>query len=184
MAEPQELAKLHDIHLPAPISWWPLAPGWYLLLGLALLLLGLVMYLMRRAQRHKRAKLQALQLLRQFEQEYQNEANSQQIAMKVSELLRRVALAYYPRTEVAGLQGDAWLAFLTKTSKGIDFNALDSYLLVLPYQPARSEGSSVLEPSRTQDDGPGAGLLQTADLEPLFLSARQWIKQRGLPCSN
>jgi len=160
-AEQQILAKLHDIHLPAPIGWWPLAPGWYLLLVIVLLLLGLVFYFLRRAQRHKRAKLQALQLLHRYEQEYQTEANSQQSSMKVSELLRRVALAYYPREDVAGLQGDAWLSFLARTSKGIDFKALSAYLLALHYQPAKE-----------------------VDLEPLFLNARRWIKQRGQPCSN
>ena len=31
------LAGLRDIALPAAVSWWPLAPGWWLLLGLVLL---------------------------------------------------------------------------------------------------------------------------------------------------
>lgn len=161
MAESQALAKLHDIHLPEPIGWWPLAPGWYLLLLIALIVLGLVIYLVRRSHKNKRAKRQALELLQRYELEYQKDANSQQSSMRVSELLRRVALAYYPREEVASLQGEAWLAFLTKTSKGIDFNVLSNYLLALPYQPAKE-----------------------VDLGPLFFNARRWIKQRGIPCSN
>ncbi|CDZ76004.1 hypothetical protein BN59_00268 [Legionella massiliensis] len=161
MAETQALAKLHDIHLPELIGWWPLAPGWYLLLLIALLVLGLIIYWVHRSHKHRRAKLQALVLLQGYEQEYQDEANSQQSSMKVSELLRRVALAYYPREEVASLQGEAWLNFLTKTSKGIDFNTLSNYLLALPYQPSKP-----------------------VDLGPLFDNARRWIKQRGVPCSN
>ncbi|KTC88043.1 MULTISPECIES: DUF4381 domain-containing protein [Legionella] len=160
MAESQAiLAKLHDIKLPTPISWWPLAPGWYLLLVLILILIAVLSYLARRAYLNGRPKRQALRLLKTYEQEYQQERNSQVCSMKVSELLRRVALVYFPREEVASLQGEAWLHFLDKTSKKIDFNKLRAHLLETPYQP-------------TSD----------ADLQPLFRCANAWIKQRGAPC--
>lgn len=161
MAEPQVLTKLHDIQLPAPISWWPLAPGWYLLLLLSLFLVVLLIYIARRSYVNGRAKRQALQLLEIYEQEYQRDSNSQLSSMKVSELLRRVALVYFSREQVASLQGEAWLAFLNKTSKGIDFNRLRDELLELPYQPAKD-----------------------VDLQFLFRGAKAWIKQRGTPCSS
>ena len=81
--------------------------------------------------------------------------------MKISELLRRVALVYFPREEVASLKGEAWLTFLSRTSKRIDFNQLRDYLLEFPYQAARE-----------------------IDLQPLFYGAKEWIKQRRVPCSN
>lgn len=161
MADSQVLAKLHDIHLPPSIGWWPLAPGWYLVILSAVLFTFFVTYLARRSYLNGRAKRQALQLLKRYEQEYQTKPNSQISSMNVSELLRRVALVYFPREEVASLQGTAWIAFLTKSSKGIDFNALSDYLLVLPYQPA-----------------------QEISLQPLFSNARLWIRQRGKPCLN
>ncbi|WP_221799556.1 DUF4381 domain-containing protein [Oceanobacter mangrovi] len=36
-ATPQSSLPLADIHLPEPVSFWPLAPGWWLLAGLILL---------------------------------------------------------------------------------------------------------------------------------------------------
>lgn len=161
MPEPQELAKLHDIYLPEPIGWWPLAEGWFLLLLLVLILIGFSSYFAFRFYKNGLAKREALLLLKRYEQDYQSGADSQTISMKISELLRRVALVYFPRKEVAGLKGEAWLDFLTKTSKKIDFRSIREMLLDLPYQPPKNK-----------------------DLKPLFCKARLWIKQRGRPCFN
>lgn len=163
MSDAQVLAKLHDIQLPEPIGWWPLAPGWYGVLFLSLFIIGLLLFCIRRSLVNAKAKRQALQLLANYEQEYQIEQNSQLSAMKVSELLRRVALVYFSREEVASLGGKDWLTFLSNTSKGLDFMALQDYLLVLPYQQESK---------------------QDTNLKPLFQGARAWIKQRGVPCSN
>ncbi|MBA2710697.1 MAG: DUF4381 domain-containing protein [Tatlockia sp.] len=161
MSEPPELAKLHDIHLPEAIGWWPLAEGWYLLFLLVLIIICLASYYANRFHKNGKAKREALRLLKIYEQEYHSGADSQTISMKISELLRRVALVYFPRKEVAGLQGQAWLNFLSQTSKKIDFNSIEEYLLALPYQPSKN-----------------------IDLKPLFCRARGWIKQRGKPCLN
>ena len=161
MSEEQVLAKLRDIHFPAPIHWWPLAPGWYFLMMLILALLGFLLYKSYCSYLNKRAKYQALKLLKSYQQEYESHHNSQLSSMNVSELLRRVALAYFPRDKVAGLQGDAWLEFLNKTSKGLSFTELRDVLLELPYQAEKK-----------------------SDLRPLFHCAKMWIKQRGVTCSS
>ena len=43
---------LRGLHFPEPISWWPLAPGWWLLLAIFLVVLGLLLrsWLRRRAR--------------------------------------------------------------------------------------------------------------------------------------
>ena len=46
-----DLSQLRDIHLPPPVSWWPLAPGWWLLLGTLLLLTAIAFWLWRRRRR-------------------------------------------------------------------------------------------------------------------------------------
>lgn len=162
VAEVKGLEALHDIHLPAPLGWWPLASGWYALaLGVMLLLVVLACIVYRR-HRKGRYKRQALQLLSNYETQYQQGGQSQIAAARVSELARRVALVYYPRVDVAGLQGQAWIAFLKQSSKGLDFDALSEQLLILPYQA-------------------NAGRLE---LTPLFACVRAWIKQRGEPCLN
>lgn len=161
MTDQQPLAQLRDIHLPDPVGWWPLAPGWYGLAILAgLVCLALIGFIYR-YYAHGRAKRQALKLLTAYHKDYLQDGDSQLISAKVSELLRRVALAYFPRGQVASLKGPEWLAFLNSTGKNINFNAVRECLLELPYQPQRD-----------------------VNVKPLLTRARAWIKQRGAPCSN
>lgn len=158
-AEP--LAKLRDIHLPAPISWWPLAPGWYLLALVGLFSVVALILVIRRHYLGKRAKLASLRLLSQYYEEYQRGATSQETSMKISELLRRVAMVYFPREQIASLQGRAWLDFLARNVRGADFYAFYDCLLELPYQPAKEK-----------------------DLQAFFSGAKIWIKERRKPCLN
>ena len=120
---PKELAQLRDIHLPEAIGWWPIAPGWYILAVLLIMMVSALVFFLRRHYLQGRVKRQALREWVMYHQEYQQEQHSQISAAKLSELLKRVALMYFPRNEVASLQGDAWIVFLNQTSKQLDFNA-------------------------------------------------------------
>lgn len=161
MDKANALAQLKDIHLPSPVGWWPLAPGWYVLGFLIFLFTIGVVYFIVKNQRNARPKLQALLLLAKYKQQYENNKNSQVASSQISELLRRVALVYYPREKVASLHGESWLEFLNQTSHDIDFKEVQFMLLELPFRPAES-----------------------VNLEPLFSRVELWIKQRVKPCSN
>jgi len=161
VAKTDPLAQLKDIHLPDPVGWWPLAPGWYLLLFLGLCLTIALFCFINKRRRHALAKNQAIALLNTYEKLYEEEQNTALTSSLISELLRRVALTYYPRTEVASLHGDAWLHFLNQTSKGIEFDSVREALLDAPFKTECHQ-----------------------DLKLLFHKARLWIKQRKVPCSN
>ncbi len=161
MANPDPLAQLKDIHLPAPVSWWPLAPGWYVLIAVLLCSAIIIFYRLYRRHQHAKAKKYALTLLMNYQQHYEQEQNAAWASARISELLRRVALAYYPRTDVASLHGEAWLRFLNETGNNINFNLVRDQLLDAPFQSSHR-----------------------MDLQPLFNTARLWIKQRSVPCLN
>jgi hypothetical protein len=94
------LDKLHDYYQPAPPAWTPQTIGWYVLFGIvALLLLWFAIHTARRwlANRYRREAARELVL-----------ATPDQF----SALLKRTALAAWPREKVASLNGDAWLRFL------------------------------------------------------------------------
>ncbi len=155
------LAQLRDIHLPPPISWWPPAPGWWILAIFLCLLIAFLIYHGYQRYNFARAKKQALKLLRDYQQQYARDHDGAIASASISELLRRVALVYYPRAQVASLHGEAWLSFLNQTSSQLDFNEVKELLLDAPFMPNHQ-----------------------LNLQPLFQIAKHWIKQRGMPCLN
>ncbi len=112
MSSPQ--IPLRDLHLPDPVSWWPPAPGWWLLAGM--LLLGFV-WLIVWFIRHRAftaARRHALKSLEAYSSEFVRHGDAVLLGKQISELVRRTMLAYAPRAEVAGLTGEAWLEWLDR----------------------------------------------------------------------
>lgn len=108
MDEADLLGRLRDIHTGAPPPWPP-APGWWLVLLTVLALAALTVWLLRRRHGLRRA---ALAELRRIERRWHADGDPAALAAGLSLLLRRVALAKAPRADVAGLTGEAWLAWL------------------------------------------------------------------------
>jgi len=151
------LSQLHDIHLPAPVSSWPVAPG-YLALVCVVAAIVFIMLLMRHDQNKSRLKQQALIKLNLIAQRHLDHRNSSQAAAEISALLKQVALMHFPREQVAALQGQDWLIFMQKTSKGLDIEPVRLLLLESAFS-AQS----------------------THPIEPLLAFSKTWIKQRRRP---
>jgi len=99
------LAKLKDIHLPAPVSIWPLSLYWWLAIIAVLLIVGLAVFgVFSYIKKTKLTRL-ALAELKQLQQQG-CEVND------LHHLLKRIALASFPRETVASLHGESWLRFL------------------------------------------------------------------------
>ncbi len=124
-----DLSQLHDIHLPASVSWWPLALGWWLLLALLVVIL-LVGYGFYRRYQRQRWRREALALLRQLQQQ---SLTPKMLVVEYSQLLRRVAISRFPRTEVAALTGEQWLVFLDQQMKVPGFQQQGRMLITAPY---------------------------------------------------
>ena len=127
------LAQLYDIRDLDPVSWWPLAPGWWVLIVLALLASAAAYWRHWTYQRSWRGQTYRafVALNRQL-----SSGNAQQIAGALSVLLRRVAMQSFSRAECAGLEGADWLRWLTtKDPGGFDWVARGSLLIEAPYAP-------------------------------------------------
>ncbi len=143
--------QLRDIRGLDDISWWPPAPGWWLLL------LGLVAaaWLLLKVFPHLRPPVlvgltwrwDAARRLRDLRRRVRKQ-EAKQSAAELSELLRRIAMARRGRDACAGLTGKEWLAWLAENDpRGFDWSAQGDILLDLPYAPpgeAETERKKIL----------------------------------------
>jgi hypothetical protein len=128
---------LRDIHGLDAIAWWPLAPGWWYLLGLAgLLLLSIgTRYWLIYNTDWLGWRGDARRQLRDLKKALATE-DPQAVAGRLSELLRRIAMVRSGRQQAASLTGDAWLHWLGEhDNTGFDWKLHGQVLLTAPYMP-------------------------------------------------
>lgn len=114
------LEQLADIHLPGPVSFWPPAPGWWLLALLLLAALIVAGLRLRRIIRQRRicafalAELERIYVDYQAQQATSTDLNNLQLRFinDLNAVLRRVALWHYPAAGIASLGGRAWVDFI------------------------------------------------------------------------
>lgn len=135
VSDPASLSNLRDIVVPPPVSFWPPAPGWWIVGAACVVAAGLAIAALVRRHRRNAYRREALRALETAE------------AADISAILKRAALAAFPREQVASLSGSAWLAFLDRTG-GTHF--AQTALAALPYG-------------------------GTGDREAILAEARRWI---------
>ncbi|GAD79893.1 DUF4381 domain-containing protein [Vibrio ezurae] len=128
------LSGLGEPSLPAPISWIPNAPGWYLVLliiAIWLIYRGFKAYRQYQANAYRRMALLELQSL------------DKDGLRLIPQLLRRTALNAYPRHQVSPLLGSEWEKWLDEQCKNSQFSSqLSGLLATLSYAPNASINES------------------------------------------
>jgi hypothetical protein len=138
------VAGLVDIPLPPPVSLWP--QTWESRVAAAVLVVGLVVavaWLVRwwHVNRYRRA---ALSELVRIEEALDSTAPAG-LATALASLVRRTALAAFPREQVASLVGPAWLSFLDRTCGGHSFSGGPGRSLELAaYQPSPDDSRALV----------------------------------------
>jgi len=130
------LDQLHDIEGLDWISPWPLAIGWWVVIGVSVLFLGLfIFYVIRRITYKRSWKNDTMKRLAHLEKNL-SERNARETVIALSEYLRRIALKHFSRKECAGLVGDDWLKWLkSHDPKGFDWESRGVFLTNVPYAP-------------------------------------------------
>lgn len=148
------VAGLIDVSLPRAVSLLP--QTWEARLAIVLLIaaIGAAVWRyahVRRANRYRREALAELTRI-----EHARNAEPQESLARLTVLVRRTALATFPRDQIAPLVGPAWLSFLDRSYGGEEFSHGVGRLLVSgPYRQLPPEG---------------------AELQSLVLLVRRWIR--------
>jgi hypothetical protein len=134
-----QLELLRDIALPEPIGWAPQTVGWWILLALIVAAGVAAAILIRRRRRAGLYRRMALAELERIEAAMTDPGAGRSAAAELPALVKRTALAVFPRGEVASLSGDSWLRFLDESYGGKGFSAGPGKLLPsLAYAPTDS----------------------------------------------
>lgn len=165
MLNQDPLAQLRDIHLPAAVSAWPPAPGWWLL---ALIVLAVVVFavialrgFVRRNRYRRLAQKQLTAITSRLTHKQSGSATDQTVEylQQLNQLLKQTALAANSDQPIAGLHGSQWLQFLDRWGDTTDFS--------------QGAGKVLLE-------GPYSVCADPVDLPALNQIARRWIKQHKI----
>ena len=123
------LDLLEPVPEPAPVSLWPQTAGW---IWLGVIIAAVAVFLVwrwmaiHRANAYRRAALKEITGLGDD-------------PAALAAVLRRTALAAYPRGSVAGLHGEAWLGFLDHAYDGTGFrDGPGRAVAIAPYGPAQA----------------------------------------------
>lgn len=148
-----ELQQLKDIHLPHAIPMWPIAPGWIIIFTLLIILISYLIYAWYQRNQRKNTVKFALKKLENLKGMIVDNPENINIAAEISTLIRRTALYYFRREEIAGLSGNDWLNFLNRSGNTTQFTDEAGHLLIdAPYRKINS-----------------------TDLTPLFALTQAWL---------
>lgn len=111
MSNAELLLQMRDIQLPPEPPWWLLAPVWLWLAAAVAVLCASALAWSRRRHSEYLARLAAREL-QSIRNEYQQNRDSRQLALRLSRWLKQVALLAFPEQRLQGASGAAWLEFL------------------------------------------------------------------------
>lgn len=132
------LAELKDVHLPAPVSIFPLATGWYIVIAIIFILVAVLTWWRLRRHKKKQQQQEIFNLLKQIKANAVTTSDEKTIE-ECSILLKRVAVAKFPEQKPQLLFGKNWLQFLDKTGKTSEFTTGYGHYLGEIYQKQQLE---------------------------------------------
>lgn len=106
------LSRLKDIHGVAEPSWWPPAPGWWLLAALVAAAFAYALTRLAARWRVHRRRRRLLEFLDGLDAKHDPDSEGADYLAELNRLIRAVALRAFPETPCARLEGRQWVQFI------------------------------------------------------------------------
>ncbi len=155
------LRSLHDLAVPEPISWIPQTWGWALIAVFLTAIIGVKAFQWIKNYRANAYRREALAMLDDIQRLLREPSTRPDAVHQLGELLKRTALAAWPRKEVASLSSRSWASFLRNHGGAVDSSELARLLDDAEY--------------RTTDE---LGGMRFGD--EVVVSARAWIERHDV----
>ncbi|MFK8012016.1 MAG: DUF4381 domain-containing protein [Marinicellaceae bacterium] len=126
--------ELRDIHLPADPSIWPLAPGWWILIILSMVVIYFLMKKIIQIRHTKHLNNLMQQALTEVRNAYKKHDNKHLLAIDISNLLNRFVVHVLNDSQGSTLTGTAWIDYLNKRVSKNVFDDFKKELTQAQYQ--------------------------------------------------
>ncbi|WP_115461951.1 DUF4381 domain-containing protein [Winogradskyella aurantiaca] len=107
---------INNVIEPTSVSYWPLQPGWYILIAIVIIVLILVAWNRYKKWLKNAYKRDAIKTINSLP----NDAN---FFFQLNSIIKAVAIESYGRNSVASLTGKEWTSFLAKPENCRDLNS-------------------------------------------------------------
>lgn len=151
------LDRMENIDGVDKASWWPLAPGWWIIISITFIVIIKSVFSYIRWLIYKRTwQYEVSQRLDKMVKNL-NEERVQETIIELSELIRRLAMHKYNR-QCASLHGTEWLRWLTvNDSNKFNWEKYGKVLVREAYSP------------------PGIGKFSLVEVKKLIEATKSWI---------
>jgi hypothetical protein len=143
---PELLDLMHGLVMPDPVPLLPVTPGWLILSGWLLAVSILAARYLSGLRRVNRYRREALAVLKTIDGE--SDLSPAESAQRIAALLKRTALAAYPRQQVASLTGTDWAQFLKESTRNDQQVADAAELLAAAAYRPDADGRELSAPAR------------------------------------
>jgi hypothetical protein len=113
------LSELAPLRILEPAGWWPLAPGGWLLLLLAMVLVAVIARMIVRRYRQRAYRREADAALQVLFEHWRVDGRAEIYLAQANRVLKAVALRVAPAEHVASLSGVAWQCWLQHRAPGL-----------------------------------------------------------------
>ena len=144
------LDQLPPLAMPEAIGWWPLAPGWWLVFFVCILMVAAFIYFGRQYYLNTRLRRSAIQLAQQHWSDYLASSDSRRYLIDIASLIRRFCRHQYKDTKMINSSGTQWLQYLDHCAGRPLLNNQEGERLLSIYQNPGAQGSQPNNPYSNQ----------------------------------